>query len=77
MVLVIEVRVQLDDVGVVQGVVDFELACELLDHVVLEDCGFEDFFDGVKGIGGFVDGLVDVAEFTRAQLFAQVEVLDC
>ena len=47
MVLVIEVRVQLDDVGVVQGVVDFELARELLDHVVLEDCGFEDFFDGV------------------------------
>ena len=24
-----------------------------------------------------MDGLVDVAEFTRAQLFAQVEVLDC
>jgi hypothetical protein len=71
------VSVEFDDVGVVQRVMDFEFAGELLDHVVLENGRLKYFFYCVQSTGCFVDCLINVAELARTQLSAQVEVLNC
>ena len=64
------------DVGVVNKRLDLELEGELvLEHVCFDGL-FRDLLDSIQGFCGFVDGLVDCAEFAFAFLLADLEVSD-
>lgn len=76
MVFVLEVPVQLDDVGVAQAVMDLQLSRELLFHLVVFDGRLEDLLDGADEPCLFVDAQVDIPELARADAFAQLKVTD-
>lgn len=70
MIFVIEMFVKLNDIGIVQRVMYFQLSGELFNHIVLENGWLEDLFDGIQGPCFFVDSLIDIPELTWTQLSA-------
>lgn len=74
MVLVLEVGVEFDYVGVVELVVYFELVEELILHLVLFYCGFEYFLDGTEETCGLVHANIDIPKFTRTYALPQLEI---
>lgn len=69
-VLVLEVAVQFDDVGVVEAIVNLQLSCKLLFHLVVLDGRLEDFLDGAHESCTLVNAQIDVPKLTRTDAFS-------
>lgn len=76
MVFVVEVAVELDDVGVVEAVQDFYLLGELIDHAVFQHHRLEDLLYGVECACSPMPTLKYVAELPRTDILSQFEILD-
>ena len=73
-VLVAEVAVELDDVGVVEHVEDLQLQAELLLHVVLLYRRLEDLLQREEEARCLVSATVHLPELARADLSAHLEL---
>ena len=76
MVFIVKMRVQFNDVGVVQSVMDLELSGELLDHIVRFDFGFKYFLDCEESPSQFMFADVDISKFPWSNTFAQLEIFN-
>jgi hypothetical protein len=76
MILIIEVSIELDDIGMVQVVMNFQFGDELLFHFVFDDRRLKDLFDGAHETCGFMHAQVDIAEFAGTDAFSELEVSD-
>lgn len=73
-ILIIEVAVEFDDVGVVQAVVNFQLSRKLILHPIFANCRFEDLFYRAQEASFFVDAKIDVTEFAGTNVLPEMEV---
>lgn len=70
MVFILEMAIQFDDVGVVEAIMDLELSCKLLFHLVILDGRLEYLFDGADESCLLVDAHVHIPKFARTYAFS-------
>lgn len=75
MILIMEMSVQFDDIGMIQLIMYFKFSSELIDHIVFQYGRFEDFLQCKDGPRLFMDTNVDISELARPHQFAQLEIL--
>lgn len=70
MILILEVWIEFDDVGVIEFVVDTKFICELVLHLVLFYCWLENFLNGAEKSSCFMHAYVHISKFTRTNTFS-------
>lgn len=75
-VLIIEVGIKLDNVGMGEFVLYFQLGYQLIEHIVLDDCRFEYLLESKQHPRCLVPTNVHIPELASPDQLPQLEIAD-